>query len=123
MATVKHRPDPNRPETLSEAERAHLDGLDDAAINRAAGDDPDNPPLDATELNRAALARAAKRARAKVGLSQWEFAERYRIGHARLRDLEQGRGRRVDSALLAYLTVIEHAPETVERALETEQAG
>ena len=119
MATVKHRSDPHRPEGLSEAERAHLDGLDDTAITRAAGNDPDNPPLNETELTRAALARAAKRARAKVGLSQRAFAERYRIGHARLRDLEQGRGRRVDSALLAYLTVIEHAPETVERALET----
>lgn len=119
MATVKHRPDPSRPEALSEAERARLDAMDDAMITQAAADDPDNPPLNDTELNRAALARAAKRARAKVGLSQRAFAERYRIGHARLRDLEQGRGRRVDSALLAYLTVIEHAPETVERALET----
>jgi len=119
MATVKHRPDPSRLETLSEAERARLDAMDDAAITQAAADDPDNPPLNETELNRAALARAAKRARAKVGLSQRAFAERYRIGHARLRDLEQGRGRRADSALLAYLTVIEHAPDTVARALET----
>ena len=119
MANVKYRYDPNRPETLSEAERAHLDSLDDAAITRAAADDPENPPLNETELNRAALARAAKRARARVGLSQRAFAERYRIGHARLRDLEQGRGRRADSALLAYLTVIEHAPETVDRALVT----
>jgi putative transcriptional regulator len=119
MATVKHRPDPSRPETLSESERARLDAMDDAAITQAAADDPDNPPLNETERNRAALARAAKRARAKVGLSQRAFAERYRIGHARLRDLEQGRGRRADSALLAYLTVIEHAPDTVARALET----
>ena len=119
MATVEHRPDPQRLEGLSEAERAHLDGLDDTAITRAAANDPDNPNLNETELTRAGLARAAKRARAKVGLSQRALAKRYRIGHARLRDLEQGRGR-VDSVLLAYLTEIEHAPDTVERALETE---
>jgi putative transcriptional regulator len=35
---------------------------------------------------------------------------------ARLRDLEQGRSQ-ADSALLAYLTVIDEAPDTVRRVL------
>jgi hypothetical protein len=45
-------------------------------------------------------------------------AEGERLGHltARLRDLEQGRTH-ADSALLAYLTVIEKDPEAVRRAL------
>jgi putative transcriptional regulator len=41
----------------------------------------------------------------------------YRIGLARLRDLEQGRTQ-ADSALLAYLTVIEKEPAAVRRALD-----
>lgn len=118
MTTVRYRRDSRRPATLSAGERARLDALDDAAITRAAESDPDNPPLDEAELTRAALARTARRVRHKLGLSQQAFAARYRIGYGRLRDVEQGRGRRVDTALLAYLRVIEHAPETVDRALE-----
>jgi len=54
--------------------------------------------------------------RARTGLSQDRFAKRYRINVGRLRDLEQGRTR-ADSALLAYLTVIDREPEAVKRAL------
>jgi putative transcriptional regulator len=49
-------------------------------------------------------------------LSQAAFAKTYRINVARLRDLEQGRTQ-ADSALLAYLTVIERDPDAVRRAL------
>ena len=51
-----------------------------------------------------------------AGLSQNRFAKRYRINVTRLRDLEQGRTK-ADSALLAYMAVIEREPEAVERAL------
>src|SRR5487761_2068648 len=54
--------------------------------------------------------------RALTGLSQARFARAYRINVARLRDLEQGRTR-PDSALLAYLAVIDREPAAVERAL------
>jgi putative transcriptional regulator len=51
--------------------------------------------------------------------SQRRFAEVYRINVARLRDLEQGRTQ-PDSAMLAYLTVIEREPKAVARALREE---
>jgi len=54
--------------------------------------------------------------RKQTGLSQEEFAERYRIPIGTLRDWEQSR-REPDAAALAYLTVIERDPEAVRRAL------
>ncbi len=49
-------------------------------------------------------------------MTQTEFASRYQLNVARLRDWEQGRSR-PDSVARAYLRVIEREPEAVERAL------
>jgi putative transcriptional regulator len=54
--------------------------------------------------------------RKATGYTQREFAERYGFSLARLRDWEQGRSR-PDSAMRAYLIVISHDAEAVERAL------
>jgi putative transcriptional regulator len=51
-----------------------------------------------------------------AGLSQARFSRAFRINVGRLRDLEQGRTM-ADSALLAYLRVIDQEPELVKRAL------
>ncbi len=59
-----------------------------------------------------------RRAREILGLSQKEFATRFAINLRRLQDWEQGRFA-PDSAILAYLKVIEHEPEMVRRVLET----
>lgn len=109
--------DPNNPPKLTAAQRMQLDAMTDAAITAAAEADSDNPPLTAAELNKLCTARAVRHARQHSGLSQTEFARTFRINLARLRDLEQGRTQ-ADSALLAYLTVIEKDPESVRRALE-----
>ncbi len=66
------------------------------------------------------LARRVQAVRARTGLSQRRFAEAYRINVGRLRDLEQGRTQ-PDSAMLAYLAVIEREPQAVERALREEE--
>ncbi len=108
--------DPANPPRLSAEERERLDAKTDAEITRAAESDPDNPPLTADEIGRFRTARLVRAARANTGLSQSAFASTYRINLARLRDLEQGRTQ-ADSALLAYLTVIEKEPAAVERAL------
>ena len=71
------------------------------------------------ELERVRMARRVQTVRARSGLSQRRFAEVYRINVARLRDLEEGRTQ-PDSAMLAYLTVIEREPKAVERALREE---
>jgi putative transcriptional regulator len=108
--------DPKNPPKLSEEEKARLDAMTDEEITAAAESDPDNPPLTDEELERVRLARRVQAVRARTGFSQRQFAEMYRINVARLRDLEQGRTQ-PDSAMLAYLTVIDREPEAVERAL------
>jgi putative transcriptional regulator len=112
--------DPDNLPTMSKKARARLDSMTDEEITAAAEADPDNPPLTDEELIRVRLARRVQAVRGRTGLSQRQFAEAYRINVARLRDLEQGRTQ-PDSALLAYLAVIEREPEAVERALREEE--
>ncbi len=57
-----------------------------------------------------------RRIRNRFGLSQAEFAGRFGIPAATLRDWEQGR-RKPEGAARALLLVIKHAPEVVEQAL------
>jgi putative transcriptional regulator len=54
--------------------------------------------------------------RRALGLSQEDFAARYRIPIGTLRDWEQGRVE-PDQAARAYLTVIARDPEAVRKAL------
>jgi putative transcriptional regulator len=112
--------DPDNLPTMSKKARARPDSMTDEEITAAAEADPDNPPLTDEELIRVRLARRVQAVRGRTGLSQRQFAEAYRINVARLRDLEQGRTQ-PDSALLAYLAVIEREPEAVERALREEE--
>jgi putative transcriptional regulator len=108
--------DPKNLPMMSAEEKARLDAMTDEEITAAAESDPDNPPLTNEELERVRLARRVQAVRARTGLSQRQFADVYRINVGRLRDLEQGRTQ-PDSAMLAYLAVIEREPEAVERAL------
>src|SRR5271154_3524669 len=108
--------DPKNLPQLTPAERRRLERMTDAEITAAANEDADNKPLTRDELGKVRSARLVRQARQHSGLSQAAFARTYRINVARLRDLEQGRTQ-ADSALLAYLTVIERDPEAVRRAL------
>ncbi len=54
--------------------------------------------------------------RQKLGMTQEEFAIRYGLTLARVRDWEQGRSA-PDGAARAYLRVIDKEPEAVNRAL------
>ena len=109
--------DPKNPPRLTPAERRRLERMTDADITAGANADADNKPLTRDELGKLRSARLVRQARQHSGLSQAAFARTYRINVARLRDLEQGRTQ-ADSALLAYLTVIERDPEAVRRALD-----
>jgi putative transcriptional regulator len=62
------------------------------------------------------MAARVRRVREKLGLSQIEFARRFRLSAASIRDWEQGR-RRPDPAARVLLCVIECEPEAVDRAL------
>ncbi len=57
-----------------------------------------------------------KAVRKRLRLTQEEFAIRYNLTIARVRDWEQGRSE-PDSAARAYITVIDKEPEAVKRAL------
>ena len=57
-----------------------------------------------------------KALRTKLHMTQEQFAARYNLNVARVRDWEQGRSQ-PDGAVRAYLTVIEQEPGVVERAL------
>lgn len=110
--------DAANPPALAPERQAALDALTEAQITAGALSDPDNPPLTDDEIDRAALAAMLRRVRRGLGLTQQEFAARYRITYGRLRDIERGRGGvRPDSALAAYLRVIERETEAVDRAL------
>ena len=94
-----------------------LPPMSEAEIMANALSDPDNPPLSAAELSRMRRVARAKFIRQKLGLSQEDFAQRFRIPLGTLRDWEQHRCE-PDQAAQAYLQVIERAPDTVQWALE-----
>ena len=112
----KFKLDPKNRPKMTATELAHLDAMTDDEITAAALSDPDNPPLPDAEFAKMASVRRVRGVRARTGLSQARFAETYQITVGRLRDLEQGRTQ-ADSALLAYLAVIDAEPEAVDRAL------
>jgi len=112
--------DPNNLPTLTPEEQARLDAMTDAEITAAAESDPDNPPLTEAELRLLDMAALVKRARARTGLTQAAFASRFRINLGRLRDMEQGRQKGMDSAVAAYLQVIAADPDAVAAALSGE---
>ena len=58
------------------------------------------------------------RVRWHTGLTQADFAAAYRIDLDHLRELERGQ-LQAGSALIAYLTVIDRAPDVVRAALTT----
>jgi putative transcriptional regulator len=89
-------------------------------IEAAANADRDNRPLSAADLGRMKRTPQVKIIRRALGISQEEFAARYRIPIGTLRDWEQGRVA-PDQAARAYLTVIARDPEAVRNALNPPQ--
>jgi putative transcriptional regulator len=94
-----------------------FDALTDAEVHEAALKDRDAQPLTDVALARMKPVARARILRRALGLTQEEFAARYRIPIGTLRDWEQGRAQ-PDQPARAYLTVIAHDPEGVRRALE-----
>jgi putative transcriptional regulator len=91
--------------------------LSDEAITAAALRDPDAQPLTEADLARMKRVPHIKTLRRALGLTQEEFAARYQIPLGTLRDWEQGRCE-PDQPARAYLTVIAHDPEGVQKALQ-----
>ena len=112
MATVKVTPDLIA-KAMRETDWHAQDARTDADIAAEVASNPDAAPI----LDDAATASAlAKLIRQRLGLSQTEFAARFRVPLGTLRDWEQGR-KQPDRAAFSYLRVIAREPEAVMRAL------
>jgi putative transcriptional regulator len=90
--------------------------MSEAESHYAAVSDLDNPPLTGDDMRRMKRVPRVRIIRRALGLSQEEFAARFRIPVGTLRDWEQGRTE-PDQAARAYLTVIARAPDEVAKAL------
>jgi putative transcriptional regulator len=91
--------------------------MSDEAITASALRDPDTQPLTDADLAHMKRVPRIKTLRRALGLTQEAFAARYHIPLGTLRDWEQGRCE-PDQPARAYLTVIAHDPEGVQRALQ-----
>jgi putative transcriptional regulator len=85
-------------------------------IHKAALVDPDAQPLTDEQLARMRRPTLVKRLRIELGLSQAEFAERFRIPVGTIRDWEQRRSE-PDQAAQALLKLIAADAAFVERTL------
>jgi putative transcriptional regulator len=82
----------------------------------AAPDDEEDFDVSAEALERGQRARIIRKTRSDLGLTQAEFAARFRVPVGTLRDWEQARATPPDFAL-AYVTVIARFPNIVAEAL------
>ena len=116
MSIVRYTLEQIEKARMTPQELARLEAMTPEQIEQNALDDPDNPPSTDEELERAMIARNIRLLRQSTGLSQEKFAETFHIHVARLRDWEQGR-HVPDSAMRAYLSVIQDNQSAVEDAL------
>ena len=93
-----------------------LRAMTDDEITAAAMSDPDAQPMTPEQLRAARRVPRTKTLRRAMALTQEEFAARYHIPLGTLRDWEQGCCE-PDQPARAYLAVIAHDPDGVERAL------
>jgi putative transcriptional regulator len=103
--------------SISRKTHEELRPMTRSAIERAALADLDAQPLTSAQVKRMKRTPQAKIIRRALGLTQQEFAKRFRIPLGTLRDWEQGRAT-PDQPTQAYLTVIARSPEGVQRVLE-----
>jgi putative transcriptional regulator len=98
-----------------------FDALTEDEVHAAALADPDAQPLTDDDFARMKRVPRIKTLRRALGLTQEEFAARYRIPVGTLRDWEQGRTE-PDQPARAYLLAIAGDPEGVWRALNRRTA-
>jgi putative transcriptional regulator len=104
------------PKNPPKADWAALDAMSEEESHAAALSDPDAQPLTGQQLARMRRVPNVARIRAKLGLTQEAFAERFGLPLGTVRDWEQG-AHRPDRAAQVLLRTIENEPEAVVRAL------
>ena len=117
--SVEHNP--GEPSIETGTDWQAVDALTEDQVHTAALADPDAqpiPPGTDEELEKLGLRKIVntKRLRDRLGLTQEQFAGRYRIPVGTLRDWEQGR-KHPDAPARAYLTVIARDPHAVANLL------
>ena len=112
------RPDGSTRPLTGATDWDRLEAMSNEDVEAAALADPDAQPLTPERLARMRRVPRAKTIRRALRLSREEFALRYHIPVATLRDWEQG-STEPDAAAQAYLAVIAREPDVVRRALET----
>lgn len=110
---MRHKFDPAK---VAKADWSRFDALTDAEIETAARSDPDAQPLTKEQLSRAKRGPNPRVVRARLGLTQEEFAERYQLPLGTIRDWEQGK-HRPDSAARILLRLIDGDPAGIAKAL------
>jgi putative transcriptional regulator len=104
--------DGSRTQLFGKSDWARVDALTEEEIEANALSDPDNPPWTDEELARSRPVPNAKRIRAKLHLTQEQFAGSFNLPLGTVRDWELGR-RQPDTAAKNFLRVIEHNPDAV----------
>jgi putative transcriptional regulator len=110
------------PQSPPKSDWTAFDAMSERDRRAAALSDPDCPPATAAQLKRARRRPNVKLIRAKLGLTQEEFARRFGLPLGTVRDWEQG-AHLPDRAAMVLLRVIAREPEAVERALSPEDVG
>jgi putative transcriptional regulator len=118
---VQSLPDGSQRVLEDKTDWRRLRAMTDDEVTAAALADPDAHPATAEQLRQARRVPRTKTLRRALHLTQEEFAARYRIPIGTLRDWEQGRCE-PDQPARAYLTVIAHDPEGVQRVLRAQPA-
>jgi len=98
-----------------------LAAMTEKAFLAAARRNPASPQVAEEWRRRLRRMPLAKRVRLSLGLLQEVFAERFGIPLGTLRDWEQGQVE-LSEAVIAYLQVIAHDPETVRAALRASKS-
>ena len=99
-----------------ETDWARVDAMTDEEVMAAALSDPDAQPLDPEALAKMRRVSPVKVLRQRLGMTQTEFAEAFRLPVSTLRDWEQHRSI-PDAPARALLRAIDRDPETMRRLL------
>jgi putative transcriptional regulator len=110
--TIKVSHEPGDPPVATDTNWEKVASLTNAEVEAAAQADPDARPLTPGDAGRLRRLVNVKKLRERIGLTQEEFALRYRIPVGTLRDWEQRR-KHPDAPARAYLGAIDKDPETV----------
>jgi len=113
---TRQHTEPGRPVPKDRTDWQRVRAMTDEQVMAEALSDPGAQPITPEHLARMRRPLDVKALRARLGMTQKQFASTYCLPLGTVRDWEQGRTR-PDSPALALLAVIDCEPEMVRRAL------